>query len=199
MKIIKYILIHLALALISFSMFSQNKQDAGFIITKKGDTLYGWIKDIKIENMDRPNSKIRIQLEKGKKSKHKLKTISIIERGDEIFETFWLEKNGSVFNEKYIVTNNKGDFQLLKCISTGDLSHYIKLYIDQESGVFESIDFLKLKNSNVIIRATQGVFGLKKKKVAEYLNNCEAIVTKIKSEEVKTIFDVVSYYNNYCD
>jgi hypothetical protein len=181
------------------SLLCQNKFESGYVIKLNGDTLHGLIKELNIDNLDNPNSKIQIKLENGKKSKHKIKSISSLKRGNEIYETLWLNKNNSLFNEEYYTFENQGKQQLVKCVTKGKLSLYRMEYIDQESGVVEYIDLLKLEDSNVLIRATQGVFGLKKKKVANYLNNCDAVVTKINSGEIKTIFDVVSYYNNYCD
>lgn len=184
---------------ISNSLLCQNKFESGYVIKLNGDTLYGLIKVLNIDNLDKPNSKIQIRFENGKKSKHKIKSVSSLKRGNETYETLWLDKNNSLFNEKYYIFENQGKQQLIKCVTKGKLSLYRMEYIDQESGVVETIDLLKLEDSNILIRATQGVFGLKKKKVAEYLSQCDAIVTKINSGEIKTIFDVVSYYNEYCD
>ncbi len=181
------------------SLLCQNKFESGYLITSNGEEYHGLIKQLNIENLNNPNSKILIIMEDGKKSKHKIKSISSLKRGNEIYKTLWLNRYNSLFNEEYYTFENQGKQQLVKCVTKGKLSLYRMEYIDQESGVIESIDLLKLEDSNILIRATQGVFGLKKKKVANYLNNCDAVVTKINSGEIKTIFDVVSYYNNYCD
>jgi hypothetical protein len=48
------------------------------------------------------------------------------------------------------------------------------------------------------IRSTQGIFGLKKKTLSKYFDDCPELVRQIESKELKKVPEVVNFYNSYC-
>lgn len=52
-------------------------------------------------------------------------------------------------------------------------------------------------NDVLIIRATQGVLGLKRKFRADYLGECTALVELIREKKITTPTEVAIFYNNW--
>ncbi len=55
---------------------------------------------------------------------------------------------------------------------------------------------LKKSNSEEMVRAIQGIFGLRRKVVAEYLNDQIELANRILSGEELSLFDIVEIYNS---
>ena len=58
------------------------------------------------------------------------------------------------------------------------------------------IDYFKRKDDDYMVRVTQGIFGLKKKRLAEYFKDCPELVQKIEFKELKRPFEIAQFYNN---
>ncbi|MFT5735908.1 MAG: hypothetical protein ACI9SG_000241, partial [Maribacter sp.] len=47
------------------------------------------------------------------------------------------------------------------------------------------------------VRANQGIFGVKKKRLASLLSDCPGLSQKILNREFKHVFEVLEFYNTY--
>lgn len=48
-----------------------------------------------------------------------------------------------------------------------------------------------------MVRATQGIFGLKKKLLSNYFKECPELVEKINNKKMKSVEDVLTFYNTW--
>jgi hypothetical protein len=60
------------------------------------------------------------------------------------------------------------------------------------------MDLFIKEGDDYFIRATQGLFGLKKKVLSDYFQKCPDLVKKIKQKEIKDPSAVVRYFNANC-
>lgn len=70
-------------------------------------------------------------------------------------------------------------------------------YDDQESGYFDAVDLFKRDNETDLVRATQGIFGLKRKLLSAYLYDCQELVSKINSRDIRDPAEAVNFYNRW--
>jgi hypothetical protein len=48
------------------------------------------------------------------------------------------------------------------------------------------------------VRATQGIFGLKRKLLAEYFEDCPALQKTLEEKDLRSVFEVVDFYRKQC-
>ena len=80
----------------------------------------------------------------------------------------------------------------------GKLSCYAKEYIQDDNFYVDYFELFKRYGENTFERATQGFFGLKKKRLTRYFFDCPNLVKKINNNSIKNPLDVVAYYNQFC-
>ena len=180
---------------VSFHLYGQNGYSEGYIITNDNDTLSGFIKDRKKGTYEKLYKKIRFKgnnLFIKRISPRRIKTYYV---DGSTFESVWLQQKGILFKESYISEPNRGEKVFLKLVQDGYLKLYHLEYTDDESSYVDYIELFKREDENYLIRATQGIFGLKKKVLSEYFQDCQELVEKINSKEIKYAFDAIQFYN----
>tara|TARA_R110002049_G_scaffold109815_2_gene258783 strand:- start:855 stop:1460 length:606 start_codon:yes stop_codon:yes gene_type:complete len=167
-----------------------------------GDTLYGNIKHIN-ENGANPKyyKKIRLTETNGNQKKHKKTDVSAFRVNGVNYEGFWLNQSSEkmVFiNPRYDINPQNGERYFLREISKGKLSHYHLEWFEQGESRLMWMDLLKKEEDPFFIRATQGLFGLKKKVLINYFQNCPDLKEQIEQKQLNSVEQVVDFYNNYC-
>lgn len=195
----KIILFSLFLILSSSSAYSQKDYEEGYIITNKNDTIYGQVKDRKSPPFADLYRKIRFKGNSVFPKKFGPKDILGYKKGDDIYESVWLEVSLKFFRMEYNNIPNKGEKQFMKVIRRGYLSYYQDEFMDSESDYIDTVDLFKRDDEPYFVRVTQGIFGLKKKKLAAYFNDCPALVQKIEREEFKNPIEIADFYNSWKD
>lgn len=163
-----------------------------------GDTIQGLVKDRKEGMFPKLYEKIRFK-QSGKKvtRKYHASEIKAYSVNGQLYES----ANESALEDGLLgrlqPENTQGNSIFLKVITKGPASHYQLEWVEQESGVIETINYLKKTSSPIFIRSTQGIFGLKKRRVTEYFNDCPILQSKIESKELVTSQEVVNFYNDW--
>jgi hypothetical protein len=194
----RYIIFSIAFMLLHLTVFSQKDYEYGYVITSKNDTLRGLIKDRKSGSFGGIYKKIRFKdggFVAKKFSPYDIKGYAV---GNDTYHSMWLSSSRSVFREVYVSKRNTGKKRFLKLVVEGPLSLYYLEFRDQEAGINDYVELLKLNHSDELVRASQGILGLKKKLLSSYLQNCPEVVAKINSSEIKTAREVAVFYNDYC-
>jgi len=176
-------------------MYGQKDYQSGYVITNNNDTLFGMVKDRKSAPFGKIYKKIRFRdksIFTKKMGPDQIKGYII---GNNQFESLWIDVSGRFFRVNYLSVAGSGEKQFLKVIVKGYLTYYELEFVDQESGYFDEIPFYKRQNEPSLVRVTQGIFGLKKKRLSEYFHDCPDLVLKIQNEEMKDPVDVADYYN----
>ena len=117
------------------------------------------------------------------------------------YEGFWLNQSSEkmVFiNPRYDINPQNGERYFLREISKGKLSHYHLEWFEQGESRLMWMDLLKKEEDPFFIRATQGLFGLKKKVLINYFQNCPDLKEQIEQKQLNSVEQVVDFYNNYC-
>lgn len=175
---------------------AQKEYQEGYVITNVSDTLYGLIKDRKAGSFGKLYKKIKFRGDKGR-SKYGPNEIKAYKQGQNIFESIWLNETGYFLSQKYTSAPNSGDRQFLKVVSKGYLTYYQLEFTDGESDFIDAIDLFKKEDGNVLIRVTQGIFGLKRKSLIRFFNDCPPLIEKIQKNEVKYPAEVANFYNSW--
>ena len=144
--------------------FGQQDYKEGYIVTNKNDTLYGRVSDRKTGAFSKIYTKVRFK-GKGLKKRFSPKKILGYKSGSEIFRSMFLD----------------GEKAFFKVISEGYVSHYVYELQEQGEQLVQEVDYLQKKGNDNLIRATQGLFGLKRKRHVLFFNDCPELAEKIRS------------------
>lgn len=180
---------------LTFKGLAQKGFEEGYVVTRSKDTLYGKIRDRKSGAFSSLYKKIKFRGKKGK-SKYSPKEIIAYKIGAFHFESLPIVHHGWFFDEQLTVSLN-GDFQFLKVIAKGHLSYYLMEFEDPDSGSIDTTGFFKKSDGSTLVRVNQGIFGLKRKKLAAFFSDCPELSQKIQTKQIKTPLEIVDFYNNW--
>ena len=179
---------------------AQNKDySPGYIINNEGETIEGWVKDRSSGTFIDLYSRIRFKPENAR-IKRKYGPDEILGYGfsDQHFESMPLREESSFFNYRYYL-NEGNDWVFLKVISRNkDLTYYHWEYVDGESNYLDYTPLFHRNGYNEMVRVTQGVLGLKRKKLIDYFWDCPELVQALEKKELQEIHEVSNYYIERC-
>ena len=198
MMLFKLAVLNLFFFLITQEVYSQEGYFPGYIVTLKGDTLSGQVMDRKAPPFGKLYEKVRFVDDRGKRKKYKPIQIAGYRVADRVYESVWVEETTRGFSSSYQIQAGIGEKVFLKVITKGTLTHYQLEFQDQGSQDIDDIDFFKRANDTYMVRATQGLLGLKRKKLKVYFNDCPSLQSKLEAKAFKYPGDVVDYYNASC-
>lgn len=182
--------------LLSLSIHAQKDYEKGFVITNSNDTLVGLVKDRKQPPFGKLYKKVYFK-KKHKKKKHGPNQIIAYKQGEREFESMWIDVSSHLINEKYTSSPNRGEKEFLKVIEKGYLTYYQREFEYSDSDYIDQISLFKRADENSFVRVTQGVFGLRKKSLITYFNDCPELVEKIENNELKTAIEITRFYNSW--
>ncbi len=195
MKQISYRILLLFLAIPCFYSFAQKGYEEGYVVLNSKDTLYGLVKDRKEHPFGRLYKKIKFKGKKGA-SKYKPSRILGYKKGGSTYESMWISSTGKFFDQNYKVIQGVGELDFLKVVQKGFLSYYYWEFEDADSGYIDSVGYFKREDSPMLVRVTQGIFGLKRKNLATFLEDCPDLALKIRNDMIKDPQAIVTFYNN---
>jgi hypothetical protein len=177
---------------------AQRHYEPGFVVLTSGDTLYGKIKDRRPAPFGEIYRQIRFRNGGIFPRKFSPREILQYQAGDRQYESLWISNDFSFFSKRLVSVSGRGRRQFLRVLVKGPLSLYTLENFDPESGFFDDIPYLKREDKREFVRATQGVFGLKRKLLAEYFDDCPALQKALEEKEVRSVFEVVDLYQRQC-
>ncbi|WP_350286687.1 hypothetical protein [uncultured Croceitalea sp.] len=158
--------------------FGQQDYEEGYIVTDKNDTVYGQVSDRKTGPFSKIYKRIRFR-GKGLKKQFSPKKILAYKKGGETFRSMLLD----------------GENHFFKVISKGYVSHYVYELQEQGEQLVQEIDYLQKQGNGDLVRATQGILGIKRKKLAQLFYDCPKLVEKINNKDLKSVSEIVTFYN----
>jgi hypothetical protein len=168
----------------------------GYVVTIKNDTIYGLVKDRTKEPFGKLYTKIRLKQEGALfTKKFSASDLKSYKRGTDIFESIWLLEKSQFLKPIYISRKGVGKKVFMMLMAKGNLSYYHWEWRDPDSGIYMYIEMLKKERSNEMVRAIQGVFGLKRNVVADYLYDQPELANRIRSGEKLSLWEIVEIYN----
>jgi hypothetical protein len=177
-------------------IFAQSRYTEGYIITIKGDTLEGKIRDRKEGPFARKLKRIRFRSSVHPSRRYRPGQIKAYVMGSAMYESHWLMRESRGFQERYLSMERYGKPVFLRLIVNGSLSLYYLEQMDQDSGRYDYVELFKKENDPVFVRVSQGLLGLKKNTLRQYLADRPDVISKIEDKSLRTALEIARYYND---
>jgi len=181
---------------LSSSVYGQKRYEEGNVVLKSQDTLYGKIRDRKPHPFGSLYKKIKFKGKRGK-SKYSPKEILAYKKGGSFFESMWVEDSGRLFDQNFIAIEGSGRPVFLKVVEKGFVTYYHWEFEDADSGYLDYIGYFKKEDNQNLIRVSQGLFGLRRKALASFFNDCPELALSIKEKQIKDPIEIIRFYNNW--
>jgi hypothetical protein len=161
---------------------AQNNYQEGYVVKNRNDTLFGKISDRKEGGFGGSGIHEKIRFKgKGLKKRFSAKKIRAYKIGETTVRSLYLD----------------GEMNFLKVASEGYVNHYIFEFQEQGEQLIQDIDYFQKGENAPLLRANQGLLGLKRKRLAAFFNDCPPLVEKIRNKDFKYAFEVADFYNNW--
>jgi len=187
---------------IKIALYAQNNTTEDYIILRTGDTIVGTIKHIDESGISsKYYKKIRVINARDRQKKYKRKDVSKFKSNGYTYEAFWLNQSSDkivLFNPRYYIDSQEGELHFLKIITEGALNHYELEWFEQGESGINWMDLLKKEDDQFLLRASQGLFGLKRKVLKNYFRDCPKLIEQINNKQLNNVAAVVDFYNNQC-
>jgi hypothetical protein len=183
--------------LFSVELPAQHGFESGYIVTLQHDTIKGTVKDRSTSGMENLYRKIKFYGPKGRRKKFGPDQIRAYAKGNQLFVSMWYETYQEKMVQRHFSTLGKGNQFFFRVIHSGYLSYYHLEYIDGEFDDIDFIPFYKRMDEPAMVRVTQGILGLKKKRLAEFFQDCPELLQKIENKELKDPIDIAIFYNQW--
>jgi len=195
----RYILWNLFVFMILPAHAQKNGYAQGYIINFEGETIEGQVKDRSSRTFIELYKRIRFKPDNAP-FKRKYSPDEILGYGinDLYFESVPLYEETAFFKFRYYI-HDSYDRSFLKVISwEDDLTYFHWEYVDSESNYLDYIPLFYREGSDEMVRVTQGIRGLKRKRLIEYFWDCPDLVLAIEKKELKEINEVYNFYLERC-
>lgn len=170
----------------------------GYIISREGDTIEGFVKDRDPEPFESLYSKIRFK-KKGKlKKKYSPDEIRGYGYLDAHFESVNLKEENQLFRIEYRSDPHVQPMFLKVIDRTPNLVLYAWEYEECDSSYIESFPIFYRPDRDTWVRATQGIFGLKRKKLVPFFLDCPLLALGIQNKTINTVSDILEVYGTSC-
>ena len=189
--------------LLFWSLLHLNAQKKGFepgyIITLKGDTIVGQVKDRSSEPFVELYRKIRFRPD-GRSSRRKYRSKDILGygAGQRNYESVPLREESSFFKFRYYLDPNAEQVFRMVLKRQEGLTHYRREFVQDDNSYLDSYPLFHREGYSEMVRVTQGVLGLKRKRLMEYFNDCDELVNALYNKELKEAHEVYNYYLEFC-
>lgn len=189
----------LILVLIPTICWSQSGYESGYIVTLQNDTIYGMVKDRDLGMFHQLYRKIKFKPEKGRKKRYSAYNVLAYRVGHNEFISIWIHSiRDMALVQRYTSRPGLGTKQFVKVIYRGKLNYYHWEYVDGEEDVIEWVPLFQRDKSEDMVRVTQGIFGLKKKRLAEYFRDCPTLINEIQAGNLKDPIEIIQYFERNC-
>ena len=196
----RFFLLFIPVAIICSPLKAQKRDYVqGYIILPEGDTIKGMVKDRSEGTFPELYKRIRF---KGDQSPFRKKygpdQILGYACGDRIYESVPLWEETDFFRFRYYLHEGNEKVFLRVISKSGALSYYHWEYMDQDSNYLDYTPLFYRPGADQMVRVTQGILGLKRKRLMEYFQDCGELVEAINERQLNEIREVYDFYNNSC-
>ena len=173
---------------------AQSDWQQGYVVTNAGDTLRGMVRDRNTGPFGSLYRKIRIKPAGKRTRRFKPAQIQSYTWGTVRFVTLYTESRSELLRTEVFVQASGGTPNFYRVISEGPLSLYHQEFNDPDNSTTDFIPYFKREGDPRLIRATQGIFGLKKKLLSKFFADRPDLVERINDGSLKTPEEVVEAY-----
>ena len=191
----KYFIAIVIMLLMSTKSYSQKEYVSGYIISEDNDTIQGFLKDRKLDPNEKIYKKIKFKSEKRSRRRYGPNDIQGYKIGEDEFVSMWFNQSAEIFKFQIESVPSKGEKIFIKRIAKGYLSYYHIEFID-DSGL-GSTGYFKRETEAKMIFVRTGLFGLNKKRLLTYFNDCPPLQNKIQDKIFTDPYEIIKFYNEW--
>ena len=197
---LRYWVVSILITLVAVPVSAQKKDYySGYIVTSSGDTLEGRVKDRTSAPFMELYSSIRFKSQNSLFRKtYRPDEILGYGYGDLVYESIPIVEDAAFFRFRYYLDPNIRPSFLRVLHREGPLTYYHWEYLDEESDYLDFIPLFHRSGSWEMVRVTQGILGLKRKRLSEYFGDCPELVRGLNSRELNEIHEVYDFYLDHC-
>jgi hypothetical protein len=197
---VKAKLLFFLLSLTLIPLEAKNKNyTQGYIITNEGDTIPGQVMDRTTGSFPKLYAAIRFKSENSLfKKKYGPDEILGYVCGDRHYDSMPLREESAFFKFRYHVNEGAKRVFLKVVLKNEVLTYYQWEYIDADNGYQDYVPLFYRSGSDEMVRVTQGVLGLKRKRLMEYFGDCPDMIAAIEGNALNGITDVYYFYLDSC-
>jgi hypothetical protein len=180
-------------------MAQKKGYEKGYIVKQNNDTIQGWIQDRDLGMFEQLYSRIRF-VPTGKiwRKKYRPNEILGFGYGSTVFESVPLREEMIFFVNRYYLSSYSRKVFLRLIQRNEYLTHYEKEFLDEDNEMIESFPLFYKNGSDQMVRVTQGILGLKRKRLKEYFQDCPALITAIETKRITSIQQLFDFYSGQC-
>ena len=169
------------------------------MVLHSGDTLRGKIKDRTPEPFGKLFEKIRFKENRFGTKKYAPNDILAYGMETDVFETH-LISNNSILEETILrrIAQETKEVAFLKVIVNGRLSYYHREFRDADSGYYDYQTYFRKKGETDFFLVPSGIFGIGRKRVANYFSDCPHLAERIAQGELKGHIKILEAYEKEC-
>ena len=176
-------------------VYSQNEYTNGYIISAENDTIQGFIKDRKPGPFEKIYKKIKFKSKKTHRRRYGPYDILGYKIGQDEFVSMWFSESAEYFKYRVESVPKKGEKIFIKRKVKGYLSYYQLESID-DSGL-NNRGLFKRENEEELVNVRTGIFGLNRKRLNSYFNDCATLQNKIQDKTFTDPYEIVHFYNSW--
>ena len=196
----KNIIIILVISVFCLSAKAQKRgYQQGYIIAMNGDTIKGMVKDRSpgtfVSIYDRIRFKSEDSFLRKKYSPNQIQGYGV---GGRHYLSIPLREETAFFKFRYYVDPGANREFLRVVTQSQKLIYFEREWIDDDNNHVDSAPLFQKAGSSELVLVTNGIFGLKKKRLAEYFSDCPDLVKAIENKELKEIMEVYNFYLKKC-
>ena len=173
----------------------------GYLIAKNGDTLNGFVKDRTPEPFVSMYKKIRFQKE-GTNRVRKFGPDTILGYGynGNDFISVPFREEARFFKFRYYSDTSAPKVFLRVVRRSANLVYFEQLLEQDDNNYLNTVPFFYKPFSQEMVRVTQGLFGFRKKHLAEYFSDCSELIQAVNrsNSEVESVMDLYEFYHLNC-
>ena len=183
-----------------FPLHGQKKgYEPGYVITRQGDTLVGQVKDRDPEPYTSLYPRIHFRAD-GKSSRKKFRAREILgyRAGQREYVSLPLKEESFFLTIRYVLDPAAEPIFLQVIRRDGPLAWYHREFIHDDSFYLDFFPLFHRQGTSEMVRVTQGVLGLKRKRLMEYFGHCPSLVAALAGESLRNVEEVYNFYLEYC-
>lgn len=171
----------------------------GYVVTLEGDTIPGWVQDRNPEPFAAPYNRIRFRPEeKSPRRKYRPGDIRGYRAGDLVFESVPLREETEFFTFRYVLDDTAEAIFLRVVRRDGRLTWYEREFVHDDNNYVDSFPLFHRQGSHEMVRVTQGILGLKKKRLTQYFGECQGLSEALENKKLTTLGQVYTFLLDSC-
>ncbi|MGB5508036.1 hypothetical protein [Robiginitalea sp.] len=170
----------------------------GYVISLEGDTLHGFVKDRREAPFEELYPRVRFKKKGAFKKKYSPNEIKGYGYNESHFESVPISEEVRFFRFDYQSHPEMPHVFLRVARRYPNLILYEWEYVQDDNSYLDSFPLFYRPDQNKWVRVTQGIFGLKRKKLVPFFLDCPQLALGIQNKTINTLYDILEMWEGSC-